>query len=48
MSTLPDRDHRPGFGIELMRLAATLAEPLVAKQTISSLVETAGAGRLAI
>ena len=30
----------PGFGIELMRLAATLAEPLVAKQTISSLVET--------
>ena len=30
----------PGFGIELMRLAATIAEPLVAKQTISSLVET--------
>ena len=29
----------PGFGIEIMRLAATLAEPLVPKQTISSLVE---------
>jgi protein ImuB len=27
----------PGFGIELMRLAATIAEPLRAKQTISSL-----------
>jgi protein ImuB len=30
----------PGFGIELMRLAATIAEPLVARQTISSLIET--------
>jgi protein ImuB len=29
----------PGFGIELMSLAATLAEPLSPKQTISSLVE---------
>ncbi|WP_353646497.1 DNA polymerase Y family protein [Mesorhizobium sp. WSM2239] len=29
----------PGFGIELMRLAATVAEPLRAKQTISSLAE---------
>jgi protein ImuB len=29
----------PGFGIELMRLAATAAEPLRAKQTISSLAE---------
>ncbi|MER9876753.1 DNA polymerase Y family protein [Mesorhizobium sp. M0195] len=29
----------PGFGIELMRLAATAAEPLHAKQTISSLAE---------
>lgn len=29
----------PGFGIELMRLAAPLAEPLSPKQTISSLVE---------
>jgi protein ImuB len=29
----------PGFGIELMNLAATLAEPLSPKQTISSLVE---------
>ncbi|MCV3243474.1 Y-family DNA polymerase [Mesorhizobium sp. ZC-5] len=29
----------PGFGIELMRLAAPLAEPLFAKQTISSLIE---------
>ncbi|MBX9828683.1 MAG: DNA polymerase Y family protein [Xanthobacteraceae bacterium] len=27
----------PGFGIELMRLAATIAEPLDAKQTISDL-----------
>ncbi len=27
----------PGFGIEIMRLAATLAEPLAPKQTISSL-----------
>ena len=33
----------PGFGIELMSLAATIAEPLLAKQTISSLVETADA-----
>jgi protein ImuB len=30
----------PGFGIELIRLAATAAEPLRAKQTISSLAET--------
>ena len=29
----------PGFGIEIMRLAATLAEPLGPKQTISSLTE---------
>jgi protein ImuB len=29
----------PGFGIELMRLAATLAEPLVPKQMLSSLTE---------
>jgi protein ImuB len=29
----------PGFGIEIMRLAATLAEPLAPKQTISSLIE---------
>ncbi|MGH6833988.1 MAG: Y-family DNA polymerase [Methylocella sp.] len=29
----------PGFGIEIMRLAATLAEPLAQKQTISSLAE---------
>ncbi|TIP26225.1 MAG: DNA polymerase Y family protein [Mesorhizobium sp.] len=29
----------PGFGIELMRLAASIAEPLQAKQTISSLAE---------
>lgn len=29
----------PGFGIEVMTLAATLAEPFGAKQTISSLVE---------
>lgn len=29
----------PGFGIELMVLAATIAEPLDARQTISSLVE---------
>ncbi len=29
----------PGFGIELMRLAATLAEPLAPKQMISSLIE---------
>jgi protein ImuB len=29
----------PGFGIETMRLAATLAEPLHPKQTISSLTE---------
>jgi protein ImuB len=29
----------PGFGIEIMRLAATLAEPLVPKQMISSLTE---------
>lgn len=29
----------PGFGIEIMRLAATSAEPLRPKQTISSLVE---------
>jgi protein ImuB len=29
----------PGFGIELMRLAATVAEPLQAKQMISSLAE---------
>lgn len=29
----------PGFGVELMRLAATVAEPLRAKQMISSLAE---------
>jgi protein ImuB len=29
----------PGFGIESMRLAATLAEPLAPKQTVSSLAE---------
>lgn len=29
----------PGFGIEIMRLAATLAEPLASKQTISSLAK---------
>lgn len=29
----------PGFGIELMALSASLAEPLVARQSISSLVE---------
>jgi protein ImuB len=29
----------PGFGIETMRLAATLAEPLAPKQTVSSLME---------
>lgn len=29
----------PGFGIEVMELAAVIAEPLHAKQTISSLVE---------
>ena len=29
----------PGFGIELMSLAATLAEPLAPKQAISSLIE---------
>src|SRR3984893_606813 len=29
----------PGFGIEIMRLAATLAEPLAPNQTISSLTE---------
>jgi protein ImuB len=29
----------PGFGIEIMRLAATLAEPLAPKQTVSSLIE---------
>jgi len=32
----------PGFGIEIMTLAATLAEPLEPKQTISSLVEHIG------
>jgi protein ImuB len=29
----------PGFGIEIMRLAAPLAEPLAPKQTVSSLTE---------
>jgi protein ImuB len=29
----------PGFGIEMMRLAATLAEPLAPKQTISALAK---------
>jgi protein ImuB len=29
----------PGFGIEIMRLAATAAEPFATKQTISSLVD---------
>ena len=32
----------PGFGIEMMRLAATLAEPLAPKQTISALAEEPG------
>jgi len=32
----------PGFGIEIMTLAATLAEPLERKQTTSSLVEEIG------
>jgi protein ImuB len=34
----------PGFGIEIMHLAATLAEPLAQKQTISSLIEEPEAG----
>ena len=29
----------PGFGVEIMRLAASVAEPLEAKQTVSSLTE---------
>ena len=29
----------PGFGIELMRLAATIAEPLEMKQSVTSLIE---------
>jgi protein ImuB len=29
----------PGFGIEIMRLTATLAEPLAPQQTVSSLIE---------
>jgi protein ImuB len=29
----------PGFGIEIMRLAATAAEPFATKQTISSLID---------
>jgi protein ImuB len=29
----------PGFGIEIMRLAATAVEPFVTKQTVSSLVD---------
>jgi protein ImuB len=33
----------PGFGIEIMTLAATLAEPLERKQTVSSLVEESSA-----
>jgi protein ImuB len=33
----------PGFGIEIMRLAAVLAEPLAPKQTVSSLIEEAEA-----
>jgi len=33
----------PGFGIEIMRLAATLAEPLAPRQMISSLTEEPGA-----
>src|SRR4029077_19200344 len=33
----------PGFGIEIMRLAATLAEPLAPRQMISSLTEKRGA-----
>jgi protein ImuB len=33
----------PGFGIEIMRLAATAAEPFATKQMISSLVEEAEA-----
>ncbi|MGN6097310.1 MAG: Y-family DNA polymerase [Bosea sp. (in: a-proteobacteria)] len=32
-------DIEPGFGIEIMTLAATLAEPLVQQQTTSSLVD---------
>ena len=35
----------PGFGIEIMRLAATAAEPFATKQMISSLVEEPEAGR---
>jgi protein ImuB len=33
----------PGFGIEIMRLAATAAEPFAIRQTISSLVDEPGA-----
>lgn len=33
----------PGFGIEIMTLAATLAEPLEPKQSVNSLVEETGA-----
>jgi hypothetical protein len=29
----------PGFGIEIMTLAATVAEPLAAKQTVNTLVD---------
>ena len=36
----------PGFGIEIMRLAATLAEPLAPKQMISSLDRGTRSGRL--
>lgn len=31
----------PGFGIEIMTLTATIAEPLTAKQSVSSLIEQA-------
>jgi protein ImuB len=33
----------PGFGIEVMTLAATVAEPLAPKQAVSSLIEDSGA-----
>ena len=33
----------PGFGIEVMTLAATVTEPVLPKQASSSLVDQAGA-----
>ncbi len=38
-SATGSRPSIPGFGIELMSLTATLAEPMVRKQTVSDLVE---------